>query len=252
LNIRAQLKSGAGKLYEQIALLMRKRIQSGAWPAGGRVPVLSELTEEFGVAVVTVRQALSILEAEGLIWRRQGKGTFVAERANHHHRIRLGTDWTSMIQVWATTEPQVLNSRKDVALPAGWDQDGTPAPSYRFLRRLHRSHETPYAVLNIYLDSELWRLDPERFDTQMIIPFLQDLPGIEIAEARQTLTISTADLEIAELLDIAVGTPVGEVRRRFLSRQGRILYSGLAVYRGDLVMLETVQNFADGTSARQT
>ncbi|MDP6687904.1 MAG: GntR family transcriptional regulator [Alphaproteobacteria bacterium] len=246
MSIRSQLKSGSGKLYEQIATLMRKRIHDGAWPAGGRVPVLSELTREFGVAVVTVRQALSILEAEGLIWRRQGKGTFVAERADQQHWIRLGTDWTSMIQVWATTEPQILNSRKDVSLPAGWEADGAPAPSYRYLRRLHRAHETPYAVLNIYLDSELWRLDPERFDTQMIIPFLQGLPGVEIAEARQTLTISTADLETAELLHIAVGTPVGEVRRRFLSPEGRILYSGLAVYRGDLVMLETVQSFASG------
>ena len=225
---------------------MRKRITTGAWAAGGRVPILKELAEEFGVAVITVRQALSILEAEGLIWRRQGKGTFVAERANDQHWIKLGTDWSSMIYIWAATKPHILASEEDVTLPHGWDDDGIPATSYRFLRRLHRSYEIPYAVLNIYLDAALWRTDPDRFDTQMIIPFLQDLPGIVIAEARQTLTISTADLEISELLHISVGSPVGEVRRQFLSPVGRILYAGLAVYRGDLVMLETVQDLSHG------
>jgi DNA-binding GntR family transcriptional regulator len=52
LNTRSQLKSSSGKLYEQIATLMRKRIMTGAWTAGGRIPTLSKLSKEFGVAVV--------------------------------------------------------------------------------------------------------------------------------------------------------------------------------------------------------
>ena len=59
----------------------------------------------------------------------------------------------------------------------------------------------------------------------MIITALEDLPQVTIAEAHQSLTISTADLETAALLDIPVGTPVGELRRQLLddTRPGILL-----------------------------
>ena len=181
---------------------MRQRITTGAWQAGTRLPILSELSREFGVAIVTVRQALSILENEGLVWRRQGKGSFVAELANERHWIKLGTDWSGLIRVWAATEPQILSAETDVALPVMAGEVGIAAPSYRYLRRLHLSRDLPYALLEIYLDGEIWRQAPERFDSQMIIPILQAQPDVIIAEARQTLTISTADLQTAELLQV--------------------------------------------------
>jgi GntR family transcriptional regulator len=246
VDVRSQLKSSSGKLYVQIATLMRQRITTGAWQAGTRLPTLSDLSQEFGVAVVTVRQALSILEDEGLVWRRQGKGSFVAELANERHWIKLGTDWSGLIRVWAATEPRILSAESDVPLPSAVGEAGIPADSYRYLRRLHLSQEVPYALLEIYLDAEIWRQAPDRFDSQMIIPILQAQPDVIIAEARQTLTISTADLATAELLQITVGTPVGEVRRRFLAPDGRILYAGTAVYRGDMVMLETIQDLSAG------
>ena len=54
----------------------------------------------------------------------------------------------------------------------------------------------------------------------------------------QRLTISTADLDIATLLEIPVGSPIGIVRRIIYDQRGVAIYIGDAVYRGDLVKLE--------------
>lgn len=51
-------------------------IQSGALGPDGRLPTERELSDQFGVSRRAIRLALEALEAEGLIWRRQGKGTF--------------------------------------------------------------------------------------------------------------------------------------------------------------------------------
>ena len=64
--------------YVQLAALLRAGITSGE--IGPRVPSITELTEETGLATGTVRRALAILKDEGLIEAVPGRGSFVAER----------------------------------------------------------------------------------------------------------------------------------------------------------------------------
>lgn len=63
--------------WQQLAELLRARIADGTYPAGGRVPSVISLSQEFEVAPGTVRKALAALQAEGLIESRVGWGTFV-------------------------------------------------------------------------------------------------------------------------------------------------------------------------------
>ena len=66
-------KGGAPK-YARIADTMRQRIARGTLPHGTRLPANEALAEEFGVSRVTVRQAVDLLVAEGLVEPRQGAG----------------------------------------------------------------------------------------------------------------------------------------------------------------------------------
>ena len=68
--------------YLQLAQLMRQRIARGQWPQGHRLPSLDELVQEFGVARVTVRQAVDMLARDGLLSPQQGRGTFVTGQAS--------------------------------------------------------------------------------------------------------------------------------------------------------------------------
>ncbi|HXW76711.1 MAG TPA: GntR family transcriptional regulator, partial [Candidatus Eremiobacteraceae bacterium] len=67
--------------YLAIARAIRERISSGSYAAGQQLPASAALAKEYGVALMTVRQALGILQQEGAIEARHGAGTFVIDGA---------------------------------------------------------------------------------------------------------------------------------------------------------------------------
>ncbi len=78
---RISLAAGEGHapLYHQLKELLRDKIESGEWQPGQRIPPERELCLAFNVSRATTTQALNDLERMGLVERRQGKGTFVAQ-----------------------------------------------------------------------------------------------------------------------------------------------------------------------------
>ena len=64
---RPEFAEKHGTLYTQVANVLRQRIRSGIWASGDQLPTLDVLEREFHVARVTLRQALNLLETEGLI-----------------------------------------------------------------------------------------------------------------------------------------------------------------------------------------
>ena len=64
--------------YLQVAAILRTRIQSRQLPPGARVPSITALMHEFGIARNTARRAIEVLKDEDLVTVRQGWGTFVA------------------------------------------------------------------------------------------------------------------------------------------------------------------------------
>src|SRR3546814_20848598 len=78
-------------MYLQLSTLMRRRISVGEWPQDMRLPALEELMQEFGVARVPVRQALALLEAEGLVPRQQGRGTLLTGSPEERPGFGLAT-----------------------------------------------------------------------------------------------------------------------------------------------------------------
>jgi len=66
-------------LYVRIRSDLEDRIRSGAWPPGHRIPFEHELTAQYGCARMTVNKAVASLAESGLIVRRRGAGSVVAE-----------------------------------------------------------------------------------------------------------------------------------------------------------------------------
>ncbi|HET7635328.1 MAG TPA: GntR family transcriptional regulator [Burkholderiales bacterium] len=221
--------------YLQLADLFRQRIAKGVWPSGHRLPSLDELVREFDVARVTVRQAMELLSREGLVSPQQGRGTFVTGKGVPDRWLRLHTTLDDLAEVYRDTKPQILNIIESSAMPHFVDSDGTPAPEYFYMRRLHSQDGRPYVVIAIYLDDRIFRKSPAKFRKQTVIPLLLDMPGVKIARARQTLTIGSADMEIADLLKIPVNAPVAEVRRVFNGPDDTVIYLAEATYRGDFI-----------------
>ena len=68
-----------GPLYQQIIIGFRREIGEDRLTAGTALPSFRQLAEQLLVSVITVKRAYEELEREGIIYRRQGLGTFVAE-----------------------------------------------------------------------------------------------------------------------------------------------------------------------------
>ena len=224
--------------YAQLAELFRGRISRGVWPAGGQLPTIEKLMEEFGVARVTVRQAVNVLARDGLLSPQRGRGTFVNESPAKTRALRLGMTLADLADLYRHDKPKLTLIERGATAPRLTSEDGKPAPRYHFMRRVHTRDGEAYCVISIYLDDRVFRMAPKRFRQETVIPVLLSLPKVRIAKARQTLDIGSADVEVAEHLGIPINTPVGEVRRVCNAPDGTVIYLGEVTYRGDYVHLE--------------
>ena len=94
-------------LYLQVCELLSRQIASGVWKPNAALPNELELARELGVSTGTVRKALERLEADRLVMRRQGRGTFVIdqtgpEAASRFERLRQRDGDTI---VWSARAP---------------------------------------------------------------------------------------------------------------------------------------------------
>jgi len=224
--------------YAQLADLLRQRIARGVWAQGQKVPSLEALVREFDVARVTVRQAVDLLARDGLLSPQQGRGTFVTGQPAQDRWLRLETSLHALADVYRDDKPKLTLIEEAAASPALQPKDGKPAKRYHFMRRVHSRNGQAYCVISIYLDETVFKMAPRRFRRETVVPVLLELPKVKIARARQTLAIASADVEVAGHLDIAVNSPVAEVRRVCTAPDDTVLYLGEVTYRGDYVHFE--------------
>ncbi len=224
--------------YLQLAELVRQRVAKGQWPPGSTLPSIEHLMQEFEVARVTVRQAIALLADEGLISPQRGRGTFVTGKPGARRQLRVETTLDDLVAMYSGDRPDHATLAEGVADPALTDKDGIKAPKYYYLRRVHSRNGERYCVISIYIDYRVYRRAQARFRRELALPVLTSLPGLKIAGARQTLTISTADVETSRLLGIPVNAPIGEVRRVMCGPDGTVIYLAEVAYRGDYIHLE--------------
>ncbi len=86
------LSTGGMSKYHRVAAELRREIQDGVYTPGGQLPSEAQLVERFRVSQPTVRAAVAVLRAEGLVESIHGRGTFVRKhrRLQHVSRSRYG------------------------------------------------------------------------------------------------------------------------------------------------------------------
>lgn len=224
--------------YAQVANVLRSRIARGQFAPGDRLPPLPALQREFGVARVTVRQAVELLSRDGLVSAHRGRGTFITARPSRERRLRLESSLAQLADVYRDDRPKLTLIEESTAAPALEPKDGHAAARYRFMRRVHSREGEAYCMISIYLDERVFRMAPARFRRETVVPVLLELPRVKIARARQVLSVGAADTETAGHLEIPVGSPVAEVRRVCTAPDGTVVYLGEVTYRGDYVHYE--------------
>jgi GntR family transcriptional regulator len=226
-------------IYLQLATLFRNWIASRKWPVGERIPNVDDLAAEFSVARGTIREALGVLESEGLLSRFRAKGTFVRNAPTDLVPHKLEIDWASLISAHEGAEIHTLASQTLKELPVEFREYGKVATKYQMMRRLHLRDGAPYLLGTFYLDYDLYKLgSPAQFRQKPTLPILHQIAADRIGKARQRMTIGMADVETAGQLRIPLNSPVAYVSRVALDRDGGIIYIGEGIYRGDAVRLD--------------
>lgn len=234
-----RLERSAVSRYIQLATLFRRRIDYGGWPVGSQIPTIAELSLEFAVAPATIRQALGLLGDEGLVAPFRGKGTFVAQRPRDRIWCEVETDWSGLLRAREGANIEVLSREIVSTAPVPTDRQGALASSYLHLRRRHSRAGVVFLVADVYLDARLSRLVPqEAYATETAMSLVASIPGVCIADARQTLTVGAADIEAADELGVALNAPVAHVHRCMTDDGGKIVMISNGVYRGDAVRLD--------------
>jgi GntR family histidine utilization transcriptional repressor len=205
--------------YQAIKDHIYRQIREGAYAPAARIPTEQQLTQMFAVSRMTVNRALRELEAEGLLVRRQGVGTFVAEiqaesplleirniaeevRARHHVYSN------QLIRLEAVNADQVIAAR--LGLPAGT----------RVFHSLlvHLQNGVPLQVEDRYVNA---RIVPDYLqqDFSQVTPG-QYLTGLfPLSELEHVVEAVAPDPRMQELLDIDSQEPCLLVKRRTWSQE---------------------------------
>jgi GntR family transcriptional regulator len=224
-------------LYVQVASVMRQRIETAQWQPGQKISTLLELEQEFQVARVTVRQAIEILQKEGLLQSQQGRGTFVSKSSSARQWLKLATDWENLIAEIKDNVPKRIKVRNPPEFPALRENEGTLAKKYVFLRSLQFKDGEPYGIVSLHLARHVYDHAPRAFTQRTALPVLAALPDLRIRDAHQTVVIGSADPETADLLKVALGASTAQCRCVVVDEQGYAIYVADIVYRSDVIKL---------------
>lgn len=225
-------------LYTQVANALRGEIEAGVWARGQQLPAIEELATRFGVARATMRQAIELVEEEGLVLRRHGRGTFVQQDAREQRWLPLASNWHTFLRMIEPLKPRLLEMEAAERQPRLLEGEGRPAPAYQHLKRVHYRDDRPFCAIDIYLAADIYLKAPEEFRKHVIVPVLAKVSGSCIDKVRQTLTVDGANQEAADLLELPLGAPVATVRRTITDKSGICVYLADVIYRGDVVKLE--------------
>jgi GntR family transcriptional regulator len=234
-----ELRPGTPR-HEQISDWLRGEIESGRLPADTQVPSENELCERFGVSRVTTRRALQTLEAAGLIYRRQGLGSFVADRRVPHGLVRL-TDFAQDIgRAGLEATSKVLRRATEPAPPEVADRLGVEAgsPVLR-LDRLRLGDGDPLALDRTWLAPfHAQLLEGHDLARETIYRVLEEEYGIPVISGRYRITAGPADTEVALHLCVARGEPLLVIERTSRTVGGRPVYFQRRFYRSDRMAYE--------------
>lgn len=223
--------------FARVKAWLKDGLARGRWPAGALMPSEAELVARFGVSRMTVGRAIRELQAEGLVERRQGLGTFAAPRHRLASQLQI-RDLHEEIEAGGHTHDASVKLAREEAADAAVAERLALPPGSRVFHTLivHRRDGVPLqcedrwvnpAAAPAYLDADFTRETP----THVLLRLAP------LWEAEYHIEAANATAQEARLLGIGVREPCLVVVRRTRDRQ-RVITDARLVHPGSRYTLE--------------
>lgn len=213
-------------LYKALANALEKRIYNGDWPVGSALPTEADLCKNFQASRHTLRHALQILEANGLIFRRQGAPTQVISRQKLR---RFTQSFNSPVDILSYPRDTYRANEVEEFIELNAAQSaiiGGPVGSSWYhiggIRKRRESEEI-IAWSDIYILPKFAALtsDPEHQEV-MVFEQIEKKYGTRIERAELEVHATGASEEIAKHLKLKLGSPCLIVIRRYFDDQDKL------------------------------
>ena len=225
-------------LYAQLVGIIKQKISSGALAIGDLLPSEAEFCRALDVSRNTVRQAIGELEDEGLVVRKRGKGTFVADPTSNRRGVRYSftTEVSSAGKVPSSTLVDFGVITPSVSICRMMElQEGTPVYCFTRVRNVDG---TPLILETSYYPQYIYpNLTRDMVQTHSFYSLLYHV-GITPYSAEDTYQPVVLNAAQASLLETQEGSCAFFHQRRTKTEDGRIYEYTISYIRGDRVHLD--------------
>ena len=219
----AGVRGGRPLLADVVRSELKRLILGGEFPVGSKLPNEDRLCERFGVSRVTIREAVRGLIDDGLVVRRHGSGTYVTRRPMLQNSLDTNFSYTEQLEASGLRAGRKLIGLRHV--PA--DSATAAALGLREgsqiieVRRIRTADGRPAIYSVDRLPAELVDPSVERKAFAGSLYRILTAADHSISHAEAVLDPTTADRELARLLDIVPGTPIQHLRQVDFDEDGR-------------------------------
>jgi GntR family transcriptional regulator len=243
--------------YHQIYLVLREQLEEGRFAS--RVPSEMDLVKEFGVARVTVRRALGQLVADGLIERSPGRRTVTLAQETTHamgappprQRAELTGLLKNIVNVGLRTAVTVVQFE---VLPASVQVarqlDLARSALVQKAVRVRSTRDGPLSLITTHVPQSIASGFGRRELGSKPILMLLEESGVQIGQARQSISAKLADVAVARLLGVDVGSALLAVQRLVFDVNERPVQWLQGLYRPDRYQYEMQLSRVGGIDAK--
>lgn len=231
------LHDSAEPLYVRLKEAIRELIGSGM-QAGGKLPSETELIETYGVSRMTVRLAMGALEQEGVVVRKQGKGTFVAQPKQVVPYF--GSFLDEMGAQGHSISARLVSFEVAHPAPHVADRLAVDRADYIYkIRRVRALDGHPICYQVNYLPEALFPgLSHKAVSGDPLHATLEGLLEGRLDDADETVDALLADPYRAELLGVEPGAALMLIERLVFDDSGRAMDLDRSFYPGQLARLQ--------------
>jgi|SRR5208282_1101096 len=212
---------------------LRMRLNAGEWAAGERLPSETELAARYGVARMTIRQAVGALASEGAVIRRQGLGTFAAGGRPTRNADLLLSFAEEMRRQGREVETRLIKAAVEQPPPAAREalQLGQSAAAVT-VRRVRLVDGCPIVVQHSWLPyARFAGLDAKPLLDGSLYAMLEARYGVHIVRARQAFTADAAGEPDGGALGLQPSEPVLRITRTTYDSSNLIIEFAMSAMR---------------------